>query len=339
MNTRIEWIDYAKAIGIVLVVYGHVARGLFNAGIDIPLGMYALADSIVYSFHMPLFFFLSGLFFYDSFSKKGGGRLLLSKVDTIVYPYLLWSLAQGAIEVYLSNYTNGTVTVSQVISLWEPRGQFWFLYALFALFVICAAFYSVIAEKFGIAILIFAALLYLANPFFPHFFLVHYVCGNLVFFVFGIVFVKYRCYEPVSSRSGLLITAILFILAQYYFHQILGELYESTDRGIDTLLLASISITFVVSLAAALSRRPNKFIAYVGVSSMAIYLMHILAGSGVRIILSEMLGVDSALIHLIAGCSLGLLLPLLALKIIDVLKIPFVFSAPISKWLGVYNKQ
>ncbi|MDA9004038.1 acyltransferase family protein [bacterium] len=77
ISHRSEWVDYCKAIGIILVVYGHVARGLFNAGIGSSIPWYSLVDSIVYSFHMPLFFFLSGLFFYSSFSKKGGGAFSL----------------------------------------------------------------------------------------------------------------------------------------------------------------------------------------------------------------------------------------------------------------------
>ncbi|BBR77056.1 hypothetical protein WP4S18C04_16420 [Klebsiella pneumoniae] len=30
---RNEWVDYAKGFGIVLVVYGHISRGLYNSGI------------------------------------------------------------------------------------------------------------------------------------------------------------------------------------------------------------------------------------------------------------------------------------------------------------------
>src|SRR5690606_15822455 len=71
MQERNAWVDYAKAIGIILVVYGHVARGVFNAGLPMEESSYLLVDSIIYSFHMPLFFFLSGLFFYDSLMKRG----------------------------------------------------------------------------------------------------------------------------------------------------------------------------------------------------------------------------------------------------------------------------
>ena len=73
MQERNVWVDYAKAIGIILVVYGHVARGVFNAGLPMDEGEFVLVDSIIYSFHMPLFFFLSGLFFRFA-AKAGQGR-------------------------------------------------------------------------------------------------------------------------------------------------------------------------------------------------------------------------------------------------------------------------
>ena len=94
MQERNVWVDYAKAIGIILVVYGHVARGVFNAGLPMDEGEFVLVDSIIYSFHMPLFFFLSGLFFRFA-AKAGRGGLIINKVDTIVYPFIVWSLLQG----------------------------------------------------------------------------------------------------------------------------------------------------------------------------------------------------------------------------------------------------
>ncbi|WP_373565555.1 acyltransferase family protein, partial [Klebsiella pneumoniae] len=51
---REAWVDYAKGIGIILVVFGHVNRGLYSAGIQLSGSSYLLTDSIIYSFHMPL---------------------------------------------------------------------------------------------------------------------------------------------------------------------------------------------------------------------------------------------------------------------------------------------
>ena len=70
-QTRQDWVDIAKGIGILLVVYGHTARGVVSAGMDASHGVLRLVDSIVYTFHMPLFLFLSGLFFCASLKKRG----------------------------------------------------------------------------------------------------------------------------------------------------------------------------------------------------------------------------------------------------------------------------
>lgn len=46
---RLHWLDYSKTIGMYWVVLGHVFKDNTQ-----------LLKDIIYSFHMPLFFFLSG---------------------------------------------------------------------------------------------------------------------------------------------------------------------------------------------------------------------------------------------------------------------------------------
>lgn len=50
---RIDYVDIAKGIGIVLVVMGHNDFALISP----------FAHKLIYSFHMPMFFFMSGMFF------------------------------------------------------------------------------------------------------------------------------------------------------------------------------------------------------------------------------------------------------------------------------------
>lgn len=247
MNNRTNWVDYAKAIGIILVVYGHVARGINNAGMELSPEFFKFSDSIVYSFHMPLFFFLSGLFFYNSLSKSGGVGLTLRKVDSIVYPYLIWSLLQGTIEATLSNYTNGNVTFSEILTIWEPRAQFWFLYALFFVFIASAIISYFLPERFVGLVFIIAIILYLntsltygVKPFL-------YIANNLVFFVFGMLFTKKNIKTHLSSNRALMILFAAFVCLQYFFHFYLGKLY--TYVGIESLLVALVSILFIVSLS------------------------------------------------------------------------------------------
>lgn len=79
MNSkRIEWIDTAKGLGITLVVLGHNTIPHF-------------AGRFIFSFHMPLFFFLSGFLFngrkYPQFSV-----FLKHKAKTLLLPYFVFNL-------------------------------------------------------------------------------------------------------------------------------------------------------------------------------------------------------------------------------------------------------
>lgn len=327
-NDRLKWVDYAKAIGISLVVYGHVARGLVNAGIMPDSPSYQYIDSVIYTFHMPLFFFLSGLFLKSSFESKGFGRALGSKVDAIIYPYILWSLLQGGVEVALSSYTNGNVSVGDVLSLFtSPRAQFWFLYALFLVFLTSLLVMHLAGTRALPVLFIVSIVLYLSLLKFD--FVVDFVLENLVFFLVGAVFQQTKL---IRFNSTIILCVILLItmVGQYSFHSF-G--YTYLDRGVLLLILSVVSILAVVSISDWLSRFNLSLITYIGASSMAIYLMHILAGSGLRVMLSQMLGVDSLFLHLLLGTLFGVLLPLFALKIIDYFKISYLFSLPISKFL------
>lgn len=329
MQERNAWVDYAKAIGIILVVYGHVARGVFNAGLPMDESNYILVDSIIYSFHMPLFFFLSGLFFYDSLVKRGKTGLIVNKVDTIVYPFIVWSLLQGVIEVVLSNYTNGEVTLSQVFSLlWAPRAQFWFLYALFLVFVVCSFVYARADRRYFLPILVAFGALYVLKQDVDMGRYGNFIFGNAVFFALGVWFNEVKAFFLARYASLTVLFGALFVLGQYLFHITFGLNWEF--GGLPVLALATVSIFFMIALAMWLGTVRIEWLLFLGASSMTIYLMHILAGSGVRVILSSFLGIDSIPIHLIAGTIVGLGAPLVAQMVVKRYNLGFLFTPPKS---------
>nr|WP_323808077.1 acyltransferase family protein [Klebsiella pneumoniae] len=70
-------------------------------------------------------------------------RFISGKFKTIFYPYAVWSILQGCIEVFLSNYTNSKTSLISVLSFpFHPRAQFWFLYALLLIFILSAVIYN-----------------------------------------------------------------------------------------------------------------------------------------------------------------------------------------------------
>lgn len=333
---RFEWVDYAKAIGICLVVYGHVARGLVSAGLMTNSTSHQYIDSVIYSFHMPLFFFLSGLFLISSFQSKGLNRALGSKVDTIIYPYILWSLLQGGVEVGLSSYTNGDVSLADVLSLFtEPRAQFWFLYALFLIFLVSFLALLITGQRALSFLFFVSVIIYLLQPNIEAPINIGFITNNLIFFLLGAVFQELKL---IRFNNGFVLLILLgsTVIGQLLFHKA-GLTY--IDKGVYLLVLSVISLVTIVSFSEWMSRFNLPFLAYVGVSSMAIYLMHILAGSGSRVILSKMLGIESVAVHLSAGTLLGIFLPLIALKIINKFGIPHLFYFPMSRyWLDKNSK-
>src|ERR1700722_19199016 len=131
--SRVEWVDTARGIGIFLVVFAHDLRGLKLIGRS-PLA--TQVDQFVYAFHMPLFFFLAGLFATHS-ARRGAASLLSDKLRTIAYPYFLWSLLQGALQLAMTGETNSHLTWRDLAAIpYQPIMQFWFLYTLFLVFVL-----------------------------------------------------------------------------------------------------------------------------------------------------------------------------------------------------------
>ncbi|MBU0731004.1 MAG: acyltransferase family protein, partial [Proteobacteria bacterium] len=79
---RIYWIDTAKALGIIFVLFGH------TKGIDPSIKKY------LYSFHLPLFFFLSGYLLKKKYLSDSFKNYFTKNLRNIVIPYLaFWALS------------------------------------------------------------------------------------------------------------------------------------------------------------------------------------------------------------------------------------------------------
>lgn len=79
-NQRLMWPDITKTIGLYLMILGH--GGLYGT---------ENIQQLIYSFHMPLFFIMSGIFFKQGNLKKTTIALLIPYL-TMNILMLLWSL-------------------------------------------------------------------------------------------------------------------------------------------------------------------------------------------------------------------------------------------------------
>jgi len=339
MENRSLWVDYSKAIGLLLVVYGHVAHGVKKAGYEMNASLYELMDSVIYSFHMPLFFFLSGLHFFSSKQKMGANKMMVSKVDTIIYPFIVWTLLQGALEAQLSGLPLSISTATEVASLLiVPKAHFWFLYALFCIFLVATLLYRACSKNIALMMLPISVGMYLQQSLAVSFLPLSYVFESFIFFSAGVYFNEIKKVFEKDSLRWCLSFFVLFVAGQYYFHEILNKNY--LDKGLVLMVLALISIMFVVTLSMQLGKKTNAFLYTLGSLSMYVYLMHVIAYSAVRIILHKGFGVDSAVAHLTIGTAAGLLFPLLFVKLLGRGWLSVLFYPPkLLSVRGLYSKQ
>lgn len=130
---RILWIDIAKGIAIILVILGHT----------IPFG--SLSRNLIFSFHMPLFFILSGMTFHVASSKTEILKHLNKNIKHLIFPVLICTVISFLFSFLLSeNYTLANFfskLKTFVLSLYWSSGvsfknhpglgMLWFLVSLF----------------------------------------------------------------------------------------------------------------------------------------------------------------------------------------------------------------
>lgn len=322
MNTtaRETSLDVARGAGIILVVYGHVLRGAVSSGLvpaGVPDTVFAWIDYVIYTFHMPLFFFLSGLHVCHSL-RGAPKRFIGSKVRTIVYPYLLWSVLQGGVQIAMaSRGTNHPFTFGDLLSIgWRPFAQFWFLYALMLCMIAAWLFARWVpvftqvpmAPRIRGAFLA-SAVLGLAIGTVTQWGIVSTALMNWPFFVAGVVASRALpgWLERNSHPAMCGLTAVAFVAAVAFAHGV------GSATSIWAVPAAFAGITLMLQLAyrhAASSARAG-WLAAIGYASMPIYLMHILVMAGVRIVLMRV-GVGSLATHLVLGTLAGVAVPMMA---------------------------
>ena len=148
-HNRIDWIDVARGYGVILVILGHMDLG-------------DAVTTVIYSFHMPLFFILSGMVLS---TKDGFIAFAEKKVRTLVVPYFVLGIPL-LISEYVKAIYSGTfddeVAISWLIRFLLQK-RLWTLWFLAALFIMELVFYWVSRLKNDPAILTVSALISLAG--------------------------------------------------------------------------------------------------------------------------------------------------------------------------------
>ena len=125
---RFDYIDIMRALGIILVIIGHINYANINSNIKV----------WVYAFHMPLFFVITGMTL--KLGKKFNKDSVIKKIKRIYVPYLLWSLIYFSLTPRNIIYT----LYGSHQALKTGNSSLWFLPCLFLSCLIMEFIFSMI---------------------------------------------------------------------------------------------------------------------------------------------------------------------------------------------------
>lgn len=193
-DERIQWIDALKGFGILCVTFGHLAP------------WYPL-ETHIYSFHMCLFFFISGYLFRREESLSS---FIAKKFTNILIPFLAWDLLASLVAIALGKGIKETVSKFFVINgrlCWNA--PIWFLLILF----IAESLYKVIAKygkskRTSYTALIISAVLWILVGAYPYSLKLNLVPLALFFYALGDIFhISYR--EHPATKTTIIVIALI----------------------------------------------------------------------------------------------------------------------------------
>ena len=274
MDSRNRLISFMQAFGIILVVAGHSTYQLGHAG-HVP--------SIcrwLYTFHMPLFFFISGYLLKYSNTRKGiqlsdmpalgKDGFITGKARRLLVPYVIISSV-----VFIPKTMMSAIALRPVdMSVWNYLGMllyphtnvigyFWFLPSLFLIF--CMAYIAAKTKaKTNDSLLILCLItVSIVNPG-TGFLGLDSALYNAVFFAAGYMFRKHML-ETVVGRHSATTAAVTFTVSV--------ALMYAPDTGVRYLLSSFNGILMSVALAHLYIAGKMRFLDHLDGATYTIYLL------------------------------------------------------------------
>jgi uncharacterized membrane protein YcfT len=323
---RIDWVDYAKGICIVMVVMMHSVLGVEAAAGQ--TGFMHVLVAFAKPFRMPDFFLISGLFL-SVVIDRDWRTYLDRKVVHFAYFYLLWVTIQFGFKApsFAAESSWAHVGYLYLESFIEPFGTLWFIYLLPVFFAVTKA-----TRKMP-PLLIWAVAAALESA--------HIATGWTVIDEFAARFVYfysgYRCAAYVFALSDRARAhPALALTALGFWALINGGLVTSglSEWPLISLALGLAGACAIVSLGTLLARMHwLNFLRYCGEHSIVIYLAFFLPMAATRTLLLR-----QGVIHDIGTISLvvtviGVIGALAIWRIARAAGADFLFERPAAFWI------
>jgi fucose 4-O-acetylase-like acetyltransferase len=299
-GARSNLVDIVKGIAIILVTYGHTAQGVVHRGWWTGRGA-SFSRALIYSFHMPAFFFVAGLFVHGSIERRGSLPFTVEKLKSILYPYLLFAVISAALQPligrfemsvapfhwreFLLNVTDGNVS--------------WFLFTLFFCFMLALA----TARIPGWLVFVAAVVVGMTPPFGPPLTnqVLHEFCFVAAGMLIGTRIFRVDRMQVVTAATGFVLLAGFQVAMIYKY----GAVNRWTYAGLG--LTGTVGLFLLAKLFNR--HRIGDGFAWIGRASLAIFLLSAFAQGATRAVLSGVFHTQELWLQLLLPTAFATLLP------------------------------
>ena len=263
MKQRLETFDIARALCIVLVVVGH-----YNPD-NAPM-WWKDVNHFIYSFHMPVFLFISGFIYAITLKRGNYTAFIWKKVKRLLVPYLSASLIVVSIKLLTQGctYVEHPVSVGTYLEIFylPAAGYYlWFVWALFIMFSVTHISQSKLAHIGLLGISIVAQFV----PFeLPDAFCLRQFQEMWVYFMLGVILADRKLPEVFDSKWFWVVSITLYTVV----YITLG-----TDGKWQHFTVATFGIGMTISISSMLKGFnwiKQKILFPIAVASFTIYLYH-----------------------------------------------------------------
>ena len=278
--------DIMKGIAILLVVLGHSVpdQASVNGIASYPL---YLMRTIIYSFHMPVFFFVSGYFMHIPL-KEGFQKFVKDKSIRLMVPYFTIGLLYFPFKLSLSKFASQQIDPQNIWKIFigiNPDGELWFLYCLFFISILIGLLVKRV--NWGLLIISFIIGIFSEKINIFSMPMISEILYFQFFYILGLYIKKYALLDYMKSIGIVLTSMVIFSVGNY------ALLHDINVFKILTLITAVSGITITYYIANQISFRISLYktlLFFLGTVSMDVYIFSDIVKIPFRIVLWSKLG-------------------------------------------------
>lgn len=300
-RSRYFWLDIAKTFGIFLIVLSHLSISKFTA-------------DFLWTFHVPLFFFISGYLFKlnlnEGFLKRLNSRLILPYVAIYLINVLLVDLIKADFDV--------NTTLSMILGMFWGTHSYphfvnaalWFLPGLITVELIY--FYLIRKSVWLYVPLLITSVSFYMLGYLNLFFSIDLALLGLNYYLAGVLVRKFNVIDRVMNNYGVLVLLFLLSVIGTLMFAKMGNVWYGGNFYVTSLAGGIVGIAMIVSLSLILEKYLKVFtwITFISGNTLFIFCFHKFSNALVNSFTEGLLAKNSLWSSMfIATLSILLLIP------------------------------